>query len=153
MRLASIFRKPIVNPPLWVPITVGIIALLGFADAAYLTIEHFMNELPPCVFGNCELVLTSKYSEIFGIPVALLGAIYYFAILFFIVMYFDGKREKFLRAALWLSWVGLLASIWFFILQAFVIHAFCQFCLISGATSLTLFIISVCALRRYRPNI
>ena len=148
--LLQFLKKQLSSVPHWVPISIGIVALGGFADATYLTIEHYMNALPPCVIGNCELVLTSKFSEIAGVPVALLGAIYYLAIIILVITYFDTKREVFIRSALLVTFVGMIASLWFTFLQIFVIHAFCQFCLISAATSTTLFIISIISLKKYR---
>lgn len=116
------------------------IAGLGFADATYLTVEHFMNSVPPCAVGGCEIVLTSSFATVAGIPVALTGALYYLALLIFLKLYVDTKKEKFLRIALGLTFVGMIATIYFFILQAFVIKAYCLYCLGSTATSTALFV-------------
>jgi uncharacterized membrane protein len=137
------------NIPFWLPITLGIVALCGFIDAAYLTIEHYANTIPPCVVGNCELVLTSKFATVAGIPVALLGTLYYLAILVLVIGYFESKKEVLLRTAMFATTLGLLASIWFFVLQAFVLHAFCQFCLISATTSTALFVIAGIGFKKY----
>ena len=46
-----------------------IVALIGFADASYLTVEHYRNVIPPCTTSGCETVLTSSYSTILhGFP-------------------------------------------------------------------------------------
>lgn len=150
MNLSQFLKKQLSSIPRWVPISVGLVALAGFIDATYLTVEHYMNALPPCVIGDCELVLTSKFSEVAGVPVALLGAIYYLAIIVLVIIYFDTKREVFIRSALFVTTAGMLASLWFTFLQIFIIHAFCQFCLISAATSTTLFVISIISLKKYR---
>lgn len=124
----------------WIVIMLVVVALIGFADATYLTVEHYQNKIPPCTIGGCETVLTSSYSQIIGIPVSLLGAIYYLFILIFLILYIDLKKEIFLRIPLIASIFGLLASIWFSYLQIFVIKAFCQYCAISAMTSLIIFI-------------
>ena len=57
------------------------VSFLGFIDASYLTIKHFVGTPLPCsVLKVCEEVTTSQYSVIGGVPVAMLGAIYYLAI-------------------------------------------------------------------------
>lgn len=127
----------------------AVVAFLGFVDATYLTVQHFLNAAPPCVFGNCELVLTSKYSSILGVPTALWGAIYYFSILVLTLLYIDTKKNIFFIKALGLTCVGLVMSLWFLYLQMFVIHAYCQYCLISGGTSLTLFILAMVIYKKY----
>jgi uncharacterized membrane protein len=143
-------KRTLSNVPKWVPISLGIVALLGFADATYLTIEHFSNLIPPCTLSSCEIVLTSKYSTMFGIPDPLLGSIYYFMILVLVFAYFDSKKEVLLRVALFGTTAGFLFSLWLVYLQAFVLHAYCQYCLGSAASSTALFIIAVIALAKYR---
>lgn len=152
MNLKTLLTKPLQKEliPKWIIITLLIVALIGFVDATYLTIEHFLNNIPPCTTDGCEKVLTSSYSEVIGIPVALLGAIYYLAILVLLIAYFDAKREVLLRSAMLLTPLGFLASIYFFILQASVINAFCQYCLVSAATSTILFVFSMYSLAKYR---
>lgn len=127
-----------------------VVAALGFADATYLTIEHYNNRIPPCTTDGCEIVLTSVYATIAGVPVALLGAVYYLAILVLLVTYLDSKNEKFVRWALSLTVIGFLASLYLFYLQAFVIKAFCQYCLVSAGTSTALFIAALVIFKKYR---
>lgn len=126
-----------------------VIALLGFADATYLTIEHFQGVIPPCTTGGCELVLTSAYSQIWGIPVALLGSIYYLLISIGMVAYLDSKNTNILKWTLSLTVFGLLCSIWFVVLQLFIIKSICQYCMFSATTSATLFILANIVFRKY----
>lgn len=135
------------------------VAAIGFIDAAYLTIEHYMNAIPPCAIGSCEVVLTSVYSVVPGtnIPGALVGTIYYLLIVILVIVLFDikkdGPHEKIrvliLRKILCMTVFGFLASVWFLYLQAFVLHAFCQYCLASAATSTILFLISVYSIKKW----
>lgn len=127
-----------------------VVAGLGFADASYLTIEHFTNKIPPCVVGSCEQVLTSQYAVVAGIPVALGGAIYYLIFLVLIMIYLDTKKEIVLRGALIFTVFGFIASLYFTYLQAFVINAFCQYCIISALTSTILFITSIVIFKKYK---
>lgn len=126
-----------------------IVAIIGFADATYLTVEHYQNTTPPCTIGGCETVLTSSYSNVAGIPVSLFGVLYYLAIAVSLIVFFDSKKEFSLRLPALLSVFGLLASIWFSILQLFIIKAFCPYCAVSAVTSLIIFIISVYILKKH----
>jgi uncharacterized membrane protein len=130
--------------PKWILVFFFSVAGIGFADATYLTISHFSNLSVPCLVGSCELVLSSSYSVVFGIPVALFGAFYYLVVLAVLFYYIDTKhptrKQKAFSVALCLTPIGFLASLYFFIIQAFVLHAFCQFCLVSATTSTLLFI-------------
>lgn len=128
--------------PTWVPIVLLIVAFIGFADAMYLTVEHFQNIIPPCTAGGCEIVLSSSYSVIWGIPMALLGAIYYFTLIVLLFLYFDTKKEIFLRIPLILSAIGMICSLWFVFLMIFIIKAFCPYCAVSAFTSTTIFLLS-----------
>lgn len=129
-----------------------VVALIGFADATYLTIKHFQGVIPPCTTSGCETVLSSSYSQVFGIPVALLGAIYYLAISISMVVYLDTKNLKVLKWALMATVLGLFGSIWFVTLQLFIIKAICQYCMLSAITSGTLFVLGCYILRKYSNN-
>ena len=130
-----------------------VIAAIGFSDATYLTIEHYTNTNPPCFVGSCELVLTSAYSTVAGVPVAAFGIVYYLCILVGLVVFLESKKEKALRMALLGTVIGFLASLYFFILQAFVLHAFCQYCLISATTSTILFVTAIYLIVRSKKQL
>ncbi len=133
-----------------------VVAAIGFADATYLTIEHFTNANPPCFIGSCELVLNSTYATVAGIPVAIFGVVYYLFILMAFVVYLESKKEKelALRVGCLSTVIGLGSSLYFFILQAFVLHAFCQYCLVSAGTSTILFVTAsyiIVTSRKHQP--
>src|SRR5688500_16085978 len=125
------------------PTLAAVVALLGLADSVYLTIQHFTDEPVPCtLISGCEKVLTSQYAEMFGIPTAAFGAAAYFLAFSLAVLAAYGNRS------MWTAFgalVGIMTAftIYLMYLQAFVIGAFCQFCLLSAASTLTLFIIFI----------
>jgi uncharacterized membrane protein len=137
--------------PKWATVFLVIFALIGFADATYLTIDHYQNIAPPCFVGSCEVVLTSAYSTFAGIPVSIFGMVYYLFILILLFAYINSsvdvatgrKNEKAFRTAIKVTPIGFLASLYFFCIQAFVLHQFCQYCLLSATTSTVLFIIAI----------
>ena len=59
------------------------LTLLGVGVATYLTYIHYAGIKPLCGRngGGCEIVQTSEYSKLAGVPVALIGLIGYVAIL------------------------------------------------------------------------
>lgn len=120
-----------------------VFAVIGFFDATYLAMKHFFGGVVPCLTGGCELVTTSEYATIIGIPVALLGAIYYLSQLVLMIAHFESKSLIPVRLAARLTIIGLLASVYFVSLQLFVIHAICDKCMISAASSTALFVIGL----------
>lgn len=133
-----------------------ILSLIGIADSGFITYEEINHIVPPCSGAfNCEAVLTSQYSHIGPISVSNLGLVYYtFLLIFSISNYLDVdfqkigfvKNNAFLRRIkpidflLLLSTGGFLFSLYLVSLMAFVIHAWCKYCLLSALTSILLFI-------------
>ena len=125
------------------PLAAALVALVGLGDAIYLTIQHYTGEKVPCsITGGCEAVLTSAYAEIGGIPLAAFGAAAYFVAFSLAILAAFGNR---LTWKLFGVQTALMAafSLWLIYLQAFVILEYCQFCLLSAATSVTLFLIAL----------
>jgi len=123
-----------------------VVALVGLADSIYLTIHHYTAEPVPCtITGGCETVLTSSYAEMAGVPLAAFGAAAYFLAFSLALLTAFGNS---------ITWklFGLLATVmacfsgWLIYVRAVYIKAFCQFCLLSAGTSLTLFILFLVSL-------
>lgn len=137
--------EPQKRHPSWVSYVLIVLGLVGFADALYLTIKFYSQSSVFCsVLNNgCDLVTSSEYSSFLGIPIALLGAIYYAAIIYLAA----SLRRKWSReTAGWLFWIsgaGFLFSLWLLYLQIFVIKALCFYCIISAASSALVFVFSL----------
>lgn len=137
--------------PNWYVVTLCVLAIIGFIDATSLTIEHYSTLILPCtITSGCEIVTNSAYSSILGIPVALLGALYYIAILLGVYASFEFAKPKILQLIAKVSVIGFLFSAWFVYVQLFILHAICQYCMISAATSTIIFIASLVYLRRLK---
>ena len=146
--LKNSLMAPFPRIPKWIIVAFFITALIGFIDASFLAIEHYRGVVPPCsIISGCEKVTTSSYAEVFGIPLALFGAIYYFALLVLIIAYFDLKKAIILKIAALVTPIGFLASLYFVYLQVFIIKAICLYCMISAAASITLFVLGIIILR------
>lgn len=134
-------------------ITALILSVIGIFDTAYLTIKRFTHDSVNCsIFEGCDFVTTSVYSAILGIPVAVLGIIFYVAVLALSIFYLKSKNKKILTSILGLSSVGFLMSLWFIYTQAFILNAFCLYCLVSAGLSTTIFILSLIAVIKSKNN-
>jgi uncharacterized membrane protein len=107
---------------------VALVALAGVGVAGYLTYVHYEPAALICTKGGgCETVQESSYAELLGIPVALLGLLGYLAVLVLVV--WDSDLARTLAAAIALTAVGF--AIYLIALQAFVIDAWCVWCLVN----------------------
>lgn len=121
-----------------------LLSALGFLDAAFLTIQHYSRDPFACpLFGGCEQVTTSIYSEVFGVPVALLGTLYY-ALIFILTLisYLTDNKKLFFQLS-HLSIAGLLSSMYLVFIMVGVLGALCFYCLISATTSTLLFVLFI----------
>ena len=128
----------------------AVVSLIGLADSIYLTIEHISGRTVRCtIVQGCSTVLSSPYASFRGVPLALVGAIAYFSV--FSLATLAAFEYKFAgKLLLPLLAVMLLVSAWLIYLQAFVIEAFCQFCLLSALVTLVLSMIIFSARRSNR---
>ncbi len=126
-----------------------VVALIGFIDAAYLTIEHYRGSAVLCsLVEGCHAVLSSAYATIFwGIPTALLGVLFYLGMLVVIFWTWQSTMAKWLLLYCWVTIPALLWTGWMVYLQLFVLDAICQYCMVSAATSTILFIFAMVLLR------
>ncbi len=120
-----------------------VLAFLAFLDAGYLTITHYSNAIPPCTIGGCEKVLTSAYSVVLGIPTSLWGMLYALMIFFFVLLYRNNPTRKRTMLLMQILGIGFLGSLGLLYLQAFVLQAFCQYCIVFEALILVLFLASI----------
>lgn len=134
----------------WILIALFSFAFVGFLDAVYLSVKALQNIAPPCfITGGCETVTTSPYSRILGIPIALLGALYYLTALGLGLWFLDKKDFRALRILPWISGAGFLFSLYLLFIQASVLEAFCSYCLLSSGTSTGVFLASLLARKHF----
>jgi uncharacterized membrane protein len=120
----------------------ALVSLIGLGDAIYLTVQHITGASLRCtIISGCSEVLSSPYAQLGSVPLAALGAAAYFVVFSLAILAaFAYPLVKLLLKIL----LGLmfLTTLWLLYLQAFVIHHFCQYCLLSAAvtTALTLIV-------------
>jgi len=122
-------------------VAAALVSLLGLADAIYLTVEHVTGQSVRCtIVAGCSEVLSSQYAVVAGVPLAVIGAAAYFGVFSLSTLAAFGHRiaATFLTPLVMLMFV---VSVWLVYLQAFVIHAFCQYCLFSAGVTTALTVI------------
>jgi uncharacterized membrane protein len=132
--------------PLYV--AMALLSLVGLGDALYLTVQHLTGQTVRCtIVSGCSEVLSSSYAVVAGFPLAAIGAAAYFTVFSLAILALFGYRiaGKLLAP---LTAMMMLVSLWLIYLQAFVIRAFCQFCLLSAAITIILFVIAFSAWKR-----
>lgn len=108
------------------------LAIIGIANASFLTYKHYEGVPPPCTLRGCETVTSSKYAVIYGVPVSLLGVVFYLAVTLVLGSLWRGHSERMKRILWLLAAVGIIASLYFLYLQLFVIGAICIYCVTSA---------------------
>ena len=133
------------------PLAAALVALVGLGDSVYLTIHHLTAVPVPCsLISGCETVLTSKYAEMGGIPLAAFGAVAYFIAFALALLAAFGNRQMWPLFGVQVALMSIF-TLGLIYLQAFVIGAFCQFCLLSAVTTFTMMaIFLISRLSRFR---
>ena len=132
---------------------IALLSLIGTFVAIYLAAYKlgWLGALS-CSVGSCETVQLSPWAIFLGLPVAVWGVGFYVVTLGVVML---GVQERFADsrtislALVGLTGWGLLFSAWLTYLELFVIHAICQWCVVSAIIVLGLFILSVMDLREF----
>jgi uncharacterized membrane protein len=119
-------------------VAAAIVSLAGLADATYLAVQALTGETLGCGGSpDCFRVLGSSYARVAGIPVALFGVVGYFSAFTFATFAAFGyaRARTFLIPTIGAMF---LATLWLLYVQAFLLHAYCRYCLFSAATTFLL---------------
>ena len=113
---------------------VATLALIGAGIAGYLTYTHFKGSPPVCLTSGCEVVQNSRWSKMFGIPVALLGLLTYLSIFASTLIRHPLAKQLGVMLAL----VALGFNAYLFYVQAHEIGRYCTWCVANEIVSLLL---------------
>ncbi|HEU0250159.1 MAG TPA: vitamin K epoxide reductase family protein [Solirubrobacteraceae bacterium] len=117
-----------------------VLTVLGIGIASYVTYVHYAGIKPACTAGeSCTKVQTSIYSELAGVPVALMGLIGYIAILATLLAP-ESERTRFATLVLTLGGFGFSAYLTY--RELFSIHAICEWCVTSAILMTILMLLS-----------
>lgn len=141
------------RPPL-TRMAIALLALAGLTISLYLTLYKVgLLGMIQCTIGSCEKVQTSRWSYFLGLPVSAWGLGAYITLLVLAVLGVQPRfvRERWVALALFgLAAVGVAFSAYLTYLEAYVIHAWCQWCVISAILITLIFLLSLPGLRQAR---
>ena len=129
----------------WQPVASLVLSIYGLGASIYLTITHFEPKALACVSNsrfNCEKVTQSPQSEIFGIPVAMLGLAFFVPMLLLCLpAAWRAADRRIHLARLVLSITGVGMIIYLISAELFIIKAICLWCSSVHVATLLLFVI------------
>lgn len=126
-------------------------SVAGIFLSSYLTYSHIKFRESPeyksgCAWFSkgkddpCRTVDASKYSELFGIPLALYGVLYFFSLFSVSGMYLLNKNRKILNILILVSGFGVVFYIYLTYLEIFIIHAVCPLCVVTSVLNFGIFL-------------
>ena len=128
------------------------LSLLGLFDSLYLLWVYTSPSRPIlCLGSGCDAVRASSYAHLFGLPLPAFGVASYalLGLLIFAVVLVSPRTGRAIQYAVaGISCVGFLFSIYLSSLEAFVIHAWCAWCVVSALVVTGIFVLSLLELRR-----
>lgn len=120
-----------------------IMLLFGMAVALFLTYHHYVLLYNPstsfCSISqsvSCDIVNTSSYSELFGIPIALFGFLTYTLLLALLLT----KNSKALLCAKIISSLTVLFTLYLIYVSKVLINAWCPLCMLTYMVNMSVFV-------------
>jgi len=133
---------------------VAALSLAGIFVALYLLLYKIgkIGNLS-CSIGSCETVNTSKWAVLLGAPVAGWGVVFYvtlFVVALLSIQDQHADSPAMSKLLALITGIGFVFSAWLTSLELFVIHAICQWCVISAIIVTTSFVFAVLDLKDRR---
>jgi uncharacterized membrane protein len=129
----------------WRQMLTPIVSLLGLGVSIYLTLAHYTTAVqiscPENATINCEKVTTSPQSMVFGIPVAVLGLVFFVGMLAFNLPLAWRSRRRFVpwvRLGMAITGIGFISYLVY--AELYVIHAICLWCTSVHVLTFVLFV-------------
>ncbi len=137
-------------------LAIALLSLVGLGVSAYLAYAYLGEASVACLGGSsdCDAVAASPYAWLGPIPIPLLGLAAYAATLLLSALWHrlgETGRETASLLIFGASLVGVLFSAYLTFLEFFVIHALCNWCIVSAVIMLLLFAVSCLDIARRRP--
>ncbi len=137
-------RGPLTRIAGW---AIPVISLVGLGVSLYLAYVEINQVKAVCgPVGHCNIVQSSQYAQLLGVPIAVLGILNYVALigLWAVQKYSAGPLAalSLLGLAVLTLW-SVLFSIYLTVLEIFVINAVCMWCLTSAVISMALMLLVI----------
>ena len=130
-----------------------VLALLGLADSVYLSYTELTGTSLTCSIkglDGCNIVAQSPYSHLLGIPLGVYGVVFYVLLFILTILVMKMGTRLAHDALAGIATLGLIASIFFMLIQEFLIKALCVYCLGSAIISLLSCILAVILWRQHK---
>ncbi|MDE3181186.1 MAG: thioredoxin domain-containing protein [Acidobacteriota bacterium] len=132
-----------------------LLSLIGLFDAIYLWWVYTSPSHPLiCLGTGCDVARASAYSHLWGLPLPFFGAVMYGALALLAVAESLGGQalNPLIRyATLAVSAAGFIASLGLSGVEAFVLHAWCAWCVASAITVTLIFLLSIYGVAKPSP--
>jgi uncharacterized membrane protein len=137
-------------PPRWASPTALLLAGGGLAVSTYLTIAHYGSSItlacPDTGVINCEKVTTSPQSVVFGVPVAVLGLVFFAAMVPMNLASAWRCPSTIVRSVrMGLAALGVTFALYLVYTELFTIHAICLWCTSAHVLAFLLFVVVIFA--------
>lgn len=128
-----------------------LLSIIGLIDSLYLTWLKVGKDDIQCL-GGCDIVNSSEYSVVFGIPIAIYGAVAYFTILLLLILKTENPfiNDYSGLIVFVISLLGVLYSAYLTYIELFILHAVCPYCVISA---IVLFLLLIVSIIRYQAEV
>ncbi len=130
----------------WALLGILVLSFIGLADNFYLAAHETSGTPLVCNIEHltdCNVVANSPYSRVFGIPVAYIGVSLFSLLLGATILELLFCTYRIRRGIQVLAGAELLLSLISVVIQVFVIHALCIYCLLSSALGLGVFLLAL----------
>ena len=116
-------------------------SVIGLLNTTYLVYHKIRGTDVKCLFFPkkwCRKVQYSKYSKTFGIPNSVAGFFFYLAIIILMTLFIKGFIVFFPAQVIII--IGFLFSLYFMYVQAFILKAYCTWCVLSFVNFSVMFV-------------
>lgn len=139
--------QPAISPPRWLAPLAVLLVVAGIGDAGWLTIAHYTTPVvlscPDTGIINCAKVTTSTYSAILGVPLALLGLLFFVAMLpLQLPVAWRSANPLVRRLRLTAATSGVLMVFWLLYVELFKLNAICPYCSAVHVLTVALFVLT-----------
>ena len=128
-------------------LAIALVAFLGMVDTFYISIKRGGPPVECHVTKGCNDVLTSRFSTLAGIPISWFGLAFYVAVFSCAVFELSGSAKA-ARLIFGPALCAFLVSLSLTSIQAFVLRAYCEYCLMSAVFVTTIFALSATTRRQ-----
>jgi uncharacterized membrane protein len=132
-------------------VAIALLSFVGMIDALYLSLKRNAGAIPCHVTRGCTEVITSRYSEVMGIPISVFGLIFYIAVFSLAIFEILGAAKT-LNWVFWPATAALAVSALLVGIQAFALNNYCEYCLLSAILVLSIFLLSPHPWSRKHPQ-